>query len=528
MGLNAGKQGAVAVVGGVTLAAAFPPWSMPWLAPLGVAALIIAVGRTDVRDAARVGFLFGLGFFGPAMWWLSASIAPAAWAALVVLQAAWLAVFGVGATLVRRVRLWPAWVAMVWSATEEARSRLPWSGFPWGRLGHTAVDTPWEGSLSLVGVAGTSAAVALIGATVAATFETVRARRATPPTRSVARATVAIGAIAGSAATLAANLGADDVGPRPRNAKVAVLQSEVPGDGTDVAANHRQITSTLLEQTRELATSANDAEPAPDLVVWPENATAVDPATDEVAEDALLAAVKVFGAPVLAGSVTDGPSAATAFNQGIVWTSGGPQDRYTKQHLVPFGEYVPLRSVAERFSDRIGEIPRDMLPGTPQAPIRAGDLVLANALCFDVAYDDVLREQVAQGADVAVVQTSNAMFLGTAQQEQQWMVTRSRAIELGRSVVVSSINGVSGAIAPDGTVIDRLPVAQAGSTTVDVPIMTGSTLAVRLGPWPARVFGALGAVGVLMALTGTHRRGPSVRPSTADAVAASGRTSNLA
>jgi apolipoprotein N-acyltransferase len=494
-----GETMAAALVGGLTLAVAFPPWSVPVLAPLGVGVFFLAVGRWGVRSGAATGFVFGLTFFGPTLWWLSPSIAPAAWGALVLLQAGWLAVLGAGTALVRRLPYWPVWVAALWTLVEGARSSGPWGGLPWGRLGYTAVDTPWAVSLALVGVAGTSAVVALAGAGVAAMIESVRARRPVV----VGTRPVVVGCVVGGILLLASvawvpDGRADAARSQPRSVSVAVVQAEVPGDGTDVAAHHREITSTLLLETRRLARTW-DVGPPPDLVVWPENATAVDPATDGTARDALLTAAEVSGAPVLAGAIVDGPTPSTALNQGIVWTAEGAGGRYTKQHLVPFGEYVPLRPLAEQLSIRVADIQRDMVPGAPAPPLAVDDLALANALCFDVAYDDVLREQVAQGAEVAVVQTSNAMFLGTAQQEQQWMVTRARAIELGRAVVVSSMNGISGVIAPDGTVITRLPTARAGSIVVSVPVETGTTPAVRAGSWPARTAYALGVVGVLAA-----------------------------
>jgi len=496
-----GEAIAAAVVGGLTLAAAFPPWSAPLVAPLGVGAFFLAVSGRGVRSGAVTGFVFGLAFFGPALWWLSSSIAPVAWAALVLLQAAWLAVLGAGTALVRCLSYWPVWVAALWTTVEGARSAVPWGGLPWGRLGYTVVDTPWAVSLALVGVAGTSAVVALAGAAVAGTVEAVRARRRVV----VVTQPVLVGCVVGgvlllvSVAWLPEERG-EAAPTRPGSVIVAVVQAEVPGDGTDVAAHHREVTSTLLLETRRLARTWGAAAPTPDLVVWPENATAVDPATDSTARKALLTAVEASGgAPVLAGSIVDGPTTTTALNQAVVWTTEGRAGRYTKQHLVPFGEYVPLRPLATRISPRVAAIERDMVSGAAPSPLLVDDLALAIALCFDVAYDDVLREQVAQGAEVAVVQTSNAMFLGTAQQEQQWMLTRARAIELGRSVVVSSMNGISGVIAPDGRVIDRLPTAAAGSAVVPVPVERGTTLAVRLGAWPARIAYALGVAGVLAA-----------------------------
>lgn len=510
-----GRLAAVAaVVGGLGLAFAFSPWSVPGLAPAALAVFFVAVGDRQLRGGAVLGFVFGLAFFGPTLWWLSQSIAPAAWAALVTLQAGWLAVFGAGSTLVRRLPGWPVWTAALWTSVEGVRSSFPWGGLPWGRLGYTALDTPWAGVLAVVGVAGTGTAVALSGAVIALVAERVSAGRVLASTRPVL-----VGCSIGGVLLLA--IGAwspwegGDAGPAHtgQTATVGIVQASVPGDGTDVGAHHREITRTLLLETQRLGQESATAERVPDLVVWPENATAVDPATDETARTALLSAVGASGAPVLAGSIVDGPTSATALNQAIVWSTTGPQGRYTKQHLVPFGEYVPLRPLADRVSARVSDIQRDMVPGPSAFPLKVDDLLVANALCFDVAYDDVLREQVALGAGLAVVQTSNAMFLGTAQQEQQWVVTRARAIEVGRAIVVSSMNGISGAIAADGTVIARLPDTESGSAMVSVEVRTEKTLAVRLGSWPPRTAYIVGAASVLMAAwTRSRRSGAATRP----------------
>lgn len=206
----------------------------------------------------------------------------------------------------------------------------------------------------------------------------------------------------------------------------------------------------------------------------------MDPYRDEEAAEVLRAASTAADAPLLAGSIVDlGTSRAS--NRGIVWTPAGPGQAYSKQHLVPFGEYVPWRPLATRLSARVRAIRRDMVPGTGPSPLRISGFALADALCFDVAYDDVIAPQVAGGADLVAVQTSNAMLLGTSQLEQQFAITRVRAIEVGRAVAVASVNGQSGAVGPDGQVLARLPVAEAGSIVVELPLLRGLTPAVRLG-----------------------------------------------
>jgi apolipoprotein N-acyltransferase len=128
-------------------------------------------------------------------------------------------------------------------------------------------------------------------------------------------------------------------------------------------------------------------------------------------------------------------------------------------------------------------VPFDMMSGTRVAPLRIDGARVADAICFDVAYDAGLLDQVRDGAQLLVVQTSNALFIHTHQIEQQWAISRLRAIETGRYVVVAAINGISGVIAPDGTVVDQAPV-RTETTLVDrVTLVDGVTLGTLLGPW---------------------------------------------
>jgi apolipoprotein N-acyltransferase len=469
-----------AAAGGATTALGFPPFDLPWLAPVGLAMLVLALREASAARAALLGAAHAAVFLGMTLWWLAEAISPFAWAAMVAAQSVWGALAGVAMVRVRRLHGWQLWAAGVFTAAESARAAVPWGGVPWGRLGYSAVDAPWSAWVAVIGVAATGTVVALLGCLIASVVEhaTRRSLRGLVPAAAVV-ALVAVPAMAGGV-LVTPNQATGPV------ARIAIVQGELPGSGREVVANHRALTEVLVGQTRQLAAS-DTGRPAPDLVVWPENAMAVDPTTDVVAGQAARAAVEAAGVPLLLGAVVDAPDARYALNQSLLWDDGGVRARYTKQRLVPFGEYVPLRPLAERLSSRVAAIPRDMLPGGDPEQIGVGSFSVATALCFDVAYDDVLRRQVARGGDLVSVQTSNAMFLGTAQLEQQWQVSRARALELGRSVVVSSVNGISGAIAPDGSVLERLPVRVAGSVVLDVPLNTSQTWAVRLGAAPLRL-----------------------------------------
>ena len=506
----------LAVAGGALTALGFPPFDLPWLAPLGLTLLVLALRDAPPGRAALLGSAHAVLFLGTTMWWLAEAISPIAWVALVAVQGLWGGLTGVAMARVRRLRGWPLWVACLFTLAECARAAAPWGGMPWGRLGYSAVDTPWSAWVPVVGVGATGTVVALLGCLLASAVEHAtrgNVHGLVPAVTVVGLVTIPM--IAGGVLLPSYSMGG-------RAARLAIVQGELPGSGTEVVSNHRILTETLVGQTRQIAVNIAGS-PALDLIVWPENATAVDPTTDPVAGAAVRVAVKAAGAPLLLGAVVDAPDPRHALNQSLLWDASGVQARYTKQRLVPFGEYVPLRPLAERFSARLAAIPRDMVPGADAEPIRVGSFSVATALCFDVFYDDVLRQQVREGGGLVSVQTSNAMFLGTAQLEQQWQVSRARALELGRSVLVSSVNGISGAIAPDGSVMERLPMRVAGSVVLEVPLQTSQTWAVRLGSTPlwliwVAAFGALLTTLVRGPRTWSRRRGvPAAVPDSAPA-----------
>ena len=159
-------------------------------------------------------------------------------------------------------------------------------------------------------------------------------------------------------------------------------------------------------------------------------------------------------------------------------------------------------------------IPRDMVRGTSLEPIRVDDVLVADAICFDVAYDEGIGGQVARGAELVVVQTSNAMFIETAQIDQQFEISRLRALETGRWVVVAAINGISGVVRPDGSV-----VASAGAQTSAVLVETSasdrrSPPRCASGSWPARLLLGFLAVHAVLGLVTYRRRRRDDRPST--------------
>ena len=492
-----------AVLAGMAAAGASAPWDERWLLPLAVAALVLLVQRVPVRRAAVLGLLFGLAYTLALTVWMRA-VGTDAWLLLSPVVAGFYALIAVGIALVRRLRGWPWWTACVWVAIETAMSTWPLGGFPWTRLAWAAVDTPFALWLPWIGATGVSFLIALTGAILAWVLQEGRARPAGAAAAVVAALLVAVVPVLFSPESLTSSWEAG----RPV-VTVAAVQGDVPGAGNDLVAVHEQVTANHVRATVDLARRVEDgAVQQPDFVLWPENSTAVDPFTDEQTNAGISRAVAAIGVPVLVGAIVDGPRPDAVLNQGLVWLpDGSTAERYTKRHPVPFGEYVPFRSqMAGLQIGRLDMIPRDMIAGTRSRPLDVAGTRVVDLICFDVAYDDSLIAQVQNGGQMVTVQTSNATFTGTSQLEQQFTISRARAMETGRTVIVASTNGISGVIAPDGTVRQQLEPRTSDIAVTEVALVDAQTPAVRHGPLIKLVLCLIGVAAAILAAVRTSRR----------------------
>ncbi|MFC7359694.1 apolipoprotein N-acyltransferase [Nocardioides astragali] len=468
----------LALVGGLVLAAAFEPVGLAWLMPPAIAALIFSVRGLRPGRAWIPSLLFGITFSYAVMVWMRA-VGTDAWIAMCAVEAAFFVPLGVGLSWSLRLRAWPVWTALWWVGIETWRSGFPFSGMPFGRLVYASADTPWADALPWIGTTGVSFLIALTGTTLAWLVLQVRS-----PSR---RAYAVVGALAVvTVAPLLVPFHVEESG----TTTVAAVQGNVPGTGLDVVAVHREVSANHVRMTEQLAAAvAAGEEPAPDFVVWPENSTAVDPFTDPEVGAGIVSASDAIGVPIVVGGMSNDPlDEANVLNQGIVYRPGlGSGDRYTKRHPVPYGEYIPFRgSLIPSSYGKLRLVPRDMVRGTSLEPLRVGEVRVADAICFDVAYDEGISGQVARGAQLVTVQTSNAMFSLTGQLGQQFEISRLRAQETGRWVVVAAINGISGVVRPDGHVVASIPARREGVLVETIGLSSTLTPAVRLGVWPAR------------------------------------------
>ena len=490
-----------AAAGGLGAAAGFPPFDAVFLLPVAVAGLTLSCWRVSLRIATVAGLCFGLTFMAALLPWLRV-IGVDAWLAVAVLESLFFAVLGVALSLVTRLPAWPLWAAAAWVAAELARSSVPFGGLPWGRLGFALLDTPLAAYARLGGVALVTAAVAL-----AANLVLWGALRLWHDRSDWVPATAALlGATAVAIGGVAVPLAVASSTPGP---VVAVVQGNVPGRGMDAYSERRAVLANHAQATHQLARRVDaGAVPAPDLVIWPENSTDIDPFADEDAAATISAAISDVAAPTLVGAVTAGGAPGMAHNVGVVWDpETGPGARYVKRHPVPFGEYIPFRALLTRYIDRLAQIPADFAAGPTPGVLSVGDVRVGDLICFEVAYDGLIRDLVKSGAQVLVVQTNNATYLGTGQLEQQWAISRLRAIETGRTVVVAATNGISGFAAPDGTVVDRSAPGTRAVLVNRIPLATGVPVGIHAGRW---VEWSLAVTGVVASVAGLLRSRRSV------------------
>jgi apolipoprotein N-acyltransferase len=496
----------LALVAGLLLAAAFPPYGRWPLAFVSPGLLVVALHGRSLRAALMVGLIFGLAFNFPLVAWVI-NLAWYAWVALAIASALIFAVFTVGQRLLLNLRWWPLAVAGWWVAAEAFRDRWPWGGFPWGRLAMSQAGVPTQGWAAIAGPPVLTFMVALVGVSLGwlllSAFGWVPARepgtvRVTQFSRlnwlrpgSGRRRLIAPAlALAGSAAlaVLPAALPLDPVPAHASTATVAAIQGNVPRARSLSGQLNADWVVTLnhVAATEKLAAKvAAGTAPKPDLVIWPENSTDIDPMLYPPDYQEITSAAAAIGRPILVGAVLQNPE----LNAGVLWLPGkGPTAIYGKRRLVPFGEYIPFRSLISKITSLTQLQGTPFVPGHKTVIFDVGQIRLGDIICYEVGFDDLVRSEVVAGANLLSMQSNDATFERegpiTAESGQQLAMARIRAVEFDRAVVVASTTGYSAIVAPDGHLVSRTTMWTQAELEARVPLLTYDTLAERLGAWP--------------------------------------------
>ncbi|MEU3346781.1 apolipoprotein N-acyltransferase [Streptomyces sp. NPDC006700] len=488
---------AVSALSGVLLYLSFPPRPLWWLALPAFAVFGGVLRGRTWKAALGLGYLFGLGFLLPLLVWTGVEVGPGPWLALTAVEAVFVALVGAGVAAVSRLPLWPLWAAALWTAGEAVRARVPFHGFPWGKVAFGQADGVF---LPLAAVGGTPVlgfAVVLCGFGLCEAVRlAVRGRRGDAVRGPAAAAALLSVAVPVAGAVAARPLVSDKA--EAGTATVAVIQGNVPRAGLEFNAQRRAVLDYHARETERLAQAVKAGKaPKPDFVLWPENSSDIDPFVNPDASAVISMAAKAVGVPVSVGGVVE--RNGELFNEQILWDPAkGPVQTYDKRQIQPFGEYLPLRPLLGAINKNWTSMVRqDFSRGTRPGVFTIDGAKVGLATCYEAAFDWAVRDTVTSGAQMISVPSNNATFDRSEMTYQQLAMSRIRAVEHSRTVTVPVTSGVSAIIMPDGRITQKTGMFVPGYLVQKVPLRSSETPATRLGTLPeiALVLVAAGGLG---------------------------------
>jgi len=481
----------LAALSGLLLALSFPKFGHPALAWIALTPLIALLGTGSVRRAFFLGLLTGLVYFAGTLYWITP--------VMVVyggLQA-WLAV-PVHIALVAFLSLFPAAFAaverqlvkafgqrallaapLVWVTTELGRTYV-FTGFPWVLLGYSQVPVlPVAQFASLFGVYGVSALVCAVSAAAAHVVMTERRRprlslryRALPLFATV----VVLLAVSVWGARRVAR---GDLTRAGDPIRVGLVQGNVeqaqkwdPTRASSIFADYVRMTRRAIAQGAQ-------------VVIWPEASTQFffgDPA-DSVETDVVRTIARQAKVPILVGSNEADRGVPTRyFNSAfLVNADGETEGVYRKMHLVPFGEYVPLKRLLFFAAPLVESIGEGFFAGTDAVVFPINGHPISTAICYEIVYPNLVRQFVQNGSQLLTTITNDAWFGRTSAPHQHFAQAAMRSIEEGRYLVRSANTGISGIVDPYGRVLAESRLYEPAVIVGDARFVTASTLYARIG-----------------------------------------------
>jgi apolipoprotein N-acyltransferase len=493
------KRLLASAVSGVALWSAFPPFDLGPLALVALIPLLWAWRDASPRQAALYGFVFGLFYYCLLVEWIryfgAVAIVP-----LVLAGGAYLAVTGLVVGGLNRLGVRSPWlVAATWVVFESARGRWPLGGLPWGEVGVAFHDIPVMRDLASWG--GVALVTFLAVAVNALLLDALLALRA----RAVRPLAIAGAGLAGIMALTVVG-SAFRFEPTPTGElRFALLQ------GND---QNRDLSS--AERKTYLPAShfglAGELDGDYDLIVFPEsslggrNPEATD---EEELRDDIVGVARKHDAEVVVNGLVPVPGTDRDYNTNFVYEPDGTlQGTYAKQHLVPFGEYVPFRSVLG-WIDALERVPTDYKPGSGRRVFEIGGRPVGTVICFESAFAAISRDYVRDGAEAIVVTTNNRSYQRSANSAQHIAMSQMRAAETGRPVLHASISGITGGVDADGHLSDTTDLFERTVVTGTITTMTGQTPFVRYGEWV--LWGSVVALIVAVAVGFWRRRAAAAR-----------------
>ena len=412
------KKSILAIASGLLLFAAFPPFTLWPAAFLGAALLFFLLADEKLSRRFLLALLAGGAFFAPLLHWSSIYVGSLPWLILALGESL---IFSLIALAPIKRSIYGAIVfASSFTLIELLRMKAPFGGFGWGRIGFTQVDS-LQMFYPIIGVVGVSFIALSLSALVVVN-----------PRFSF----VLIPIFALSFFDVNLNT------PSGKSLKIVAVQGSVPQLGLEFNQRALAVLNNHIDATPKQSNA--------DLIIWPENASDVDPITNLKARQGIADLIKEIEKPLLIGAVEQRGSGP--LNSSLFYGADGELlSRYVKQDLAPFGEYIPLRSISEIISPLARQV-RDFIPGDNWVKHRVNNIEFQSLICFEVLDDDHIQSG-AVNAEFFVAQTNNATFGDSYQAAQQLQITRARAAELSRQFAVVSTTGYTAHIDQNGKVL---------------------------------------------------------------------------
>jgi len=426
---------------GLLLSAAFEPISLWWVAPIALALEMFTLSQSERKYLSVLAF--ALTFNLVLLHWTSTYVGSVPW----VILAAGLSLLYLPLVAVKRLGI--ASFPLIFIVLEEIRNRFPFQGFGWARIAYSQADAPYAKIAAHGGAVALSAITVLIGLVLFFLFQKqLRILILLPLLIVLVPFNVHIN----------------------QTTQALMIQGNVPKLGLDfnsrakeVFFNHVKETDIALKENRKV-----------DFILWPENSVDVDPFRNPEVFDAL----NTYEVPLIVGAIVGRVN--EILNTSILWTKAS-QHVYIKQHLTPFGEYIPLRSLASKISPFVDDV-RDFSPGNESTIFTVDKAQIAPVICYELL-DDQILEKAAQSSNLLAVQTNSATFGDSAQSAQQLQITRIRAIEHSRNILSVSTTGYSAVIDYKGKVLQKSDMGAAQHLYAEIGLISSTSPRDKYGDW---------------------------------------------
>lgn len=395
------------------------------------------------------------------------------------------------AEFVARAGLVGLWLApAVWVGTEFARSYL-FGGFPWVPLGNSQVELlPVAQLASVVGVYGLSGLVVLINTGIAVAF------------LASGRVRLTAGGLVVGVLVLTVTWGTWRIAEGTLTSegmplRVGLIQGNIAQEDKWQPSEARRIFTTYVAMTREAV--RNGAE----YVLWPESATPFMFEEDPIGEAAVRTLVRELGVPMLIGSEEfESEPTPRLYNAAFQLSPDGTTTAvYRKNHLVPFGEYVPFRRWLF-FVSPLVDGRSEFASGQSVELLPVRDSLVSTAICYEVVYPSLIRQAVRNGSELLTTITNDGWYGDSSAPYQHFAMASMRAIEQGRYLVRAANTGISGIVDPYGRVVQASSTFEEATLVGEVRLLKERTLYSRLGD----VVAYLGLLLTTLTLVTTGRR----------------------